>query len=115
MLTPPAGREPSPSRRQSRRRKTYDLRILVSDTQGDSLWPGWVVDSSNEGLRLKLIGSMPPVGAILKVHRFHVPKLDASLVVRVVHSKCFDYELGSWLVGCAFVEPPPVSTLVHFS
>ncbi len=115
MPSPHQSREPSNSRRRSRRRKAYDLRILAADTDTGALWPGWVVDTSQGGLRLKLIGSVPPVGAVLKVHRFHTHKLDASLIVRIVHSKCLSHENSLWLAGCEFAEPPAQGVLVHFT
>src|SRR5688572_17750610 len=107
--------EPPDSRRRSKRRKTYDLRILATDTETGRIWTGWVVDSSKGGLRMKLVGPVPPVGAVLKVHRFHTSKLDASLVVRVLHGKCFDHQTSCWLVGGEFLEPPPSGILVHFT
>ncbi len=115
MPSPKPSREPSNSRRRSRRRKTYDLRILASDTETGVVWQGWVVDSSSGGMRLKLIGAVPPVGAVIKVHRFHTPQLDASLLARIVHSRCFNHEINGWMVGCEFAEPPPPETLVHFT
>lgn len=109
----------SADRRRWPRRQCAPVRVFVSDGQCPSpspssssrLWQGCVLDSSAGGLGLKLLGSKPPMGSVLRVSRCSVPALEASVRVRVVHVR---QDFNCCVIGCEFLEKPPPSVLILF-
>lgn len=100
-------------RRRWPRRECAPVRVFVSDTEpGGRLWQGCVLDASQGGLGLKLVGPIPATGSVLRVSRCSVPALEASVQVRVAHAR---QEQNCCVIGCEFLERPAPSVLVLFS
>jgi hypothetical protein len=94
----------------TRRRNRF--RVLLADSKETLKTPmeGWVVDRSPGGLRLSTLEDIE-TGTSLKVRPIGAPVRTPWITVRVKNRQ----QKGDVVeLGCKFVEPPPLMTLLLF-
>lgn len=102
---------PPPERRSSLRRRGNPVAVLVANAQAASKpWDGWVLDRSSGGLRLAVPRAIA-VGTLLKVRTTHDP--DCAPWVQLCVKRCRQRD-DVWVLGCQFVQMPPVNVLLLF-
>jgi hypothetical protein len=97
-------------RRQSFRRKGTPVKVDVADRQFQGIEDAWVVDRSASGLGLHMEGPLPR-GAVLKLRPRQAPGSDMWVLMVVMNCR---QEEDYYVVGCQFVEVPPVGVLRLF-
>jgi hypothetical protein len=101
-------------RRTATRRKGNPIEVLITDSSGGgSPVKGTVLDRSKGGVRLVVDKSMAAlaVGTILSVRPATAPASVNWIQVQVRHYHPRD---DGWVVGCQFVEIPPMNIVLMF-
>lgn len=102
---------PPPERRSSLRRPGNPVRVVVADgLTSRNLVDAWVIDRSRGGLRLAVPDPIP-VGTLLQVRTTHDPQ--CAPWVQLCVKRCWQRN-DLWVVGCQFVQMPPVNVLLLF-
>jgi hypothetical protein len=97
-------------RRQSFRRKGTPLKVDVADREHQGIHEAWVVDRSTGGLGLHMDGPLPR-GAVVKLRPRQAPGTDLWVLMVVMNCR---QEEDYYVVGCQFVEEPPIGVLRLF-
>jgi hypothetical protein len=102
---------PQAERRSSLRRPGNPVAVLVANATGSTkTWDGWVLDRSRGGLRLAVRKPMA-VGTLLQVRTTHDPECAPWVQLRVKQCRQRD---KVWVLGCQFVQMPPLNVLLLF-
>jgi hypothetical protein len=106
-----ATEEEQKNKRASRRRATYKIPVEIIDVSApDKPLKGWVLDRSNNGIRLEIPEKMA-VGTILHVR--NADHARSAPWVQVEVRNC-GVKANQWRVGCRFTHPQPNEVLLFF-